>query len=59
MLLLCYFDRIIGPKVFLTEPKQLKEDLNMEYLKQIQSLLDSADLGFFTHFFSQELKTAN
>ncbi|MHA1343100.1 MAG: hypothetical protein ACTSQG_03885 [Promethearchaeota archaeon] len=58
MLLLCYFDRIIGPKVFITYPSNLKEDLDAESLNQIMSLLDSADNGFFTHYFS-DLNTAN
>ena len=59
MILLSYFDRIIGPKVFITNPPNLIEDLDEEYLNQIKSLLDSNDEGFFTHYFSSELKTAN
>ncbi|TFF95475.1 MAG: hypothetical protein EU544_02660 [Promethearchaeota archaeon] len=59
MLLLLYFDRIIGPKVLLQEPDNLVDDLGEDYLEQIKGLLDSSDLGFFTHYFSPELNTAN
>jgi len=59
MLLLSYFDRIIGPKIILTYPENLRDELDNEAIKQIRGLLDSADDGFFTHHFSVDLKTAN
>lgn len=59
MLLLCYFDRILGPKVVLTCPHNLLDNLDKLYINQIKSLINSDDKGFFTHYFSQELKTNN
>ncbi|MFX0070966.1 MAG: hypothetical protein ACFFAO_07745 [Candidatus Hermodarchaeota archaeon] len=59
MLLLSYFDRIMGPLVFLTNPQNLANELEEGYVEQINSLLDTENNGFFTHNFSPELKTAN
>jgi hypothetical protein len=60
MLILSYFDRIIGPRLFLTFPENLCEELGEDYLRQVSDLLDAPeDDGFFTHNFSPELKTAN
>ena len=59
MLILSYFDRIIGPKIFLTTPQNLMTNLDEEYITQIKSLMGSDNTGFFTHNFSPELKTAN
>ena len=60
MLILSYFDRIIGPRLFITFPENIIEELGEEYLKQVADLLDTPDDdGFFTHNFSPELKTAN
>ncbi len=60
MLILSYFDRIIGPRLLLTYPENLIEDLGEKYLKQVSDLLDTPeDDGFFTHNFSPELRTAN
>jgi hypothetical protein len=59
MLLLSYFDRILGPLIFLTNPQNLINELREDYKEQIKSLIDSENDGFFTHTFSPELKTAN
>ncbi len=59
MLLLIYFDKIIGPKAVMSKPKNLIDKLKKETLNQIVSLLDTGDDGFFTHDFSPELRTAN
>jgi len=59
MILLFYFDRILGPKLFLTAPNDLIENLERKTSQQIKSLLDSGEEGFFSHYFTQELKTAN
>lgn len=59
MILLFYFDRILGPKLFLTAPSDLIENLERKTSEQIKSLLDSGEEGFFSHYFTQELKTAN
>ncbi len=59
ILLLSYFDRIIGPNLILTCPENLIEDTSIDFTKQVKTLLDSADDGFFTHYFSPEFKTAN
>jgi len=59
MLVLSYFDRIIGPKVILTYPENLSEELGEDYLTQVAELLDAGDDGFFTHNFSPQLRTAN
>ena len=59
MLVLTYFNRILGPRVFLTNPQNLINTLDEEYNKQIKSLMESESTGFFTHNFSSEFKTAN
>ncbi|TFF93396.1 MAG: hypothetical protein EU543_03710, partial [Promethearchaeota archaeon] len=59
MILLLYFDRTLGPRVFLTSPSDLAENLEKQNVNKIKSLLDSGEEGFFSHYFSQELKTAN
>jgi len=59
MLLLIYFDKIIGPKAVTSKPNNLIDNLKKETLNQIVSLLDTGDDGFFTHDFSPELRTAN
>jgi hypothetical protein len=60
MLLLTYFDRRLGPTIFLTSPNNLAEIMDDTHLEQVKSLLNQADQsGFFTHNFSPELKTAN
>jgi hypothetical protein len=59
MLLLSYFDRILGPILVFTCPETLIHELSDENKDQIKSLIDSDDNGFFTHTFSPELKTAN
>ncbi|MGV9173483.1 MAG: hypothetical protein ACOC44_08965 [Promethearchaeia archaeon] len=60
MLLLTFFNRILGPEVFLTKPESLVDDLDTKYINQIKSLLDSSkENTFFTHYFSSELNTAN
>ncbi|MFO7796373.1 MAG: hypothetical protein ACQERB_11775 [Promethearchaeati archaeon] len=57
--MLLYFDRTLGPRVFLTSPSDLAENLEKQNVNKIKSLLDSGEEGFFSHYFSQELKTAN
>lgn len=59
MSLLIYFNRIIGPSVFLKEPDTLLEDLGEDYIDQIRGIMDTAELGFSSHYFSKELQTAN
>ncbi|MFX1441936.1 MAG: hypothetical protein ACFFHV_00855 [Promethearchaeota archaeon] len=59
MLVLSYFDRILGPKVFLTNPQNLIKSLEDDYINQIKSLMESESTGFFTHNFSSDFKTAN
>ncbi|MFX1339615.1 MAG: hypothetical protein ACFFDK_13465 [Promethearchaeota archaeon] len=59
MLVLSYFDRILGPKVFLTNPQNLIKSLEEDYINQIKSLMESESTGFFTHNFSSDFKTAN
>jgi hypothetical protein len=59
MLILSYFDRITGPKILLTSPPNLKDRLDEKAKQQIKSQLDTSEKGFFTHYFSPELKTAN
>ncbi|TFF87609.1 MAG: hypothetical protein EU548_10060 [Promethearchaeota archaeon] len=43
----------------MTKPDELLDELSEENQVQITSLLDSNDNGFFTHYFSKDLKTAN
>lgn len=59
MLVLTYFNRILGPRIFLTNPQNLINTLDEEYITQIKSLMESESTGFFTHNFSSEFKTAN
>ena len=59
MLLLLYFDKIIGPNVLIAKPEDVIKTLSKEELIQIKSLLDAGNDGFFTHDFSPELRTAN
>lgn len=60
MLLLSFFNRIIGPQIYITKPEGLIDELDRSYLNQIKSLLDSSkEDTFFTHYFSSELNTAN
>ncbi len=59
MLIVVYFDKIIGPKAIASKPEDLIKNLKKETLNQIVSLLDTGDEGFFTHDFSSELRTAN
>ncbi len=59
MLILTYFNPIIGPDILYSIPKQLKELISEDDLAQIKRLMDTASPGFFTHAFSAELNTAN
>jgi len=60
MLLLSYFNRRLGPTVFLTSPHTLVQVMDEAHLDQVKSLLNQTEQsGFFTHNFSPELKTAN
>ncbi len=59
MILLTYFNRTVGPQVLLTSPDDLIENLYKNDINQIKSLLDSVNEGFFSHYFTSELKTAN
>lgn len=60
MLIFTFFDRIQGPIVFLTSPRNLIDKLKKEHINQVISLLDTFETdAFFTHYFSSELKTAN
>lgn len=59
MILLVYFDRVLGPRIFLTEPPQLIKSMERNHLEQLKSLLDTNEEGFFAHNFSPEFKTAN
>ncbi|MBY9006853.1 MAG: hypothetical protein KGD63_08850 [Candidatus Lokiarchaeota archaeon] len=59
MILLLYFNRTIGPKIIISYPSNLEENLEKDDIIQIKSLLDNINEGFFSHYFTQELKTAN
>ena len=59
MLVFIYFNKIIGPTVFLTNPQNLIDNLDGDYINQIKSLMESESTGFFTHNFSSDFKTAN
>ena len=59
MILLLYFNRTIGPKILMSSPSDLLDNLEKEDKDQIKSLLDSVNEGFFSHYFIPELKTAN
>lgn len=54
LLILSYFDKIIGPKIFLKVP----DNYNSNYLQYIPNLIDYYDEGYFIHEFVI-LKTAN
>jgi len=59
MLLLTYFNPIIGPDILYSVPLDIEELLSEEDAGQIKRLMDAAHPGFFTHSFSKELNTAN
>ena len=59
MLILTYFHPVLGPDIILTEPENILDNLNPNQLTEIKSLLDTAESGFFTHFFSVDLRTVN
>ncbi len=58
-LLLTYFNRKLGPELFLSVPEELSEKLDPETIQKVVSLLESNDEGFFIHNFSEEFRTAN
>lgn len=59
MLILTYFHPILGPDILLTEPENTIETIDPGHLDEIKSLLDTAEPGFFTHFFSVDMRTVN
>lgn len=59
MLILTYFNPIIGPDVLYSVPPELEKLISEEDLGQIKRLMDTASPGFFTHAFSATLNTAN
>jgi len=59
MLLLTYFNPIIGPDILYSLPENLEARISEDDLGQIKRLMDTATPGFFTHAFSSELNTAN
>ena len=59
MLLLSYFHPIIGPDFLITYPEDLLPTLDKEVTEGIKSLLDTANVGFFTHNFKNNMKTVN
>ncbi|MCP4760754.1 MAG: hypothetical protein GY870_03165 [archaeon] len=60
MLILSYFHPIIGPDFLLTEPEDLMDTLKPDGVDGIKGLLDSAEKGFFQHYFGDvELNTVN
>lgn len=59
MLILTYFNPIIGPDVLYSVPNELEKLISDEDLGQIKRLMDTASPGFFTHAFSATLNTAN
>lgn len=59
MLILTYFNPIIGPDVLCSVPQPLSDFISDEDIGQIKRLMDTASPGFFTHAFSAELNTAN
>ena len=61
MLILSFFDRRIGPRIFLTVPNDLPslDNGNLSILNEIKTLLDRDDTGFFVHIFPPDVKTAN
>lgn len=61
MLILSYFDKRIGPRVFLTIPNDLSNEGegHLTILNEIKTMLDRDDTGFFIHIFPPDVKTAN
>jgi hypothetical protein len=59
ILILTYFHPILGPDIILTEPENSIDEINPNHLTEIKSLLDTAEPGFFTHFFSADMRTVN
>ncbi|MHA1112102.1 MAG: hypothetical protein ACTSRE_13420, partial [Promethearchaeota archaeon] len=59
MLILTYFHPVLGPDILLTEPGNILDSIDPSHLDEIKSLLDTAEPGFFTHFFSVDMRTVN
>ncbi|UYP47969.1 hypothetical protein NEF87_004254 [Candidatus Lokiarchaeum ossiferum] len=59
MLILTYFNPIIGPDILYSVPKNITDIVSEDDINQIKRLMDAATPGFFTHAFSAELNTAN
>ncbi len=59
MLILTYFNPIIGPDILYSVPKNITDIVSDDDINQIKRLMDAATPGFFTHAFSAELNTAN
>ncbi|MHA1804492.1 MAG: hypothetical protein ACTSU4_08145 [Promethearchaeota archaeon] len=59
MLIVIYFNRILGAEIYFTIPENLSDDLGEEIMDQIKSLIYTEEEGFFTHNFSKNIKTAN
>ena len=59
ILILTYFHSVLGPDILLTEPDNIVEYISPDHLTEIKSLLDTAEPGFFTHFFSVDMRTVN
>lgn len=59
MLILTYFNPIIGPDILYSIPPKIETILSEEALSQIKRMMDTATPGFFAHRFSAELNTAN
>ena len=55
-----YFHPILGPDIILASPNNALDNLDVEFINSIKSLLDSAETNsFFTHSFKENLKTVN
>ncbi|MHA1764554.1 MAG: hypothetical protein ACTSYC_12475, partial [Promethearchaeota archaeon] len=59
MLIVIYFNRILGAEIYFTIPENLREELGEEIIDQIKGLIYTEEEGFFTHNFSKNVKTAN
>lgn len=59
MLILTYFNPIIGPDILYSVPENIEKLLSEEALSQIKRMMDTATPGFFAHRFSAEMNTAN
>ncbi len=59
MLIITYFNRILGSEIYLTAPKNLLDELNEEIVDQLKTMIYNEEEGFFVHNFSTTLKTAN